>query len=127
VACTKEFRIYFKNLTPPLRKQAHRQFLGSFPLAIAPAPLKIILFSQRRTRSPMKYRKFGKLDWDVSILGFGCMRLPTKDGRGYSEQVEEQESIALIRHAIDRGVNYFDTSKGDGSFYRPFSRGIFNK
>jgi len=58
----------------------------------------------------MKYRKFGKLDWDVSVLGFGCMRLPTKDGRGYSEQVEEPESIALIRHAIDRGINYVDTA-----------------
>jgi predicted aldo/keto reductase-like oxidoreductase len=58
----------------------------------------------------MKYRKFGKLDWDVSALGFGCMRLPTADGRGYSEQVNERESIALIRHAIDRGVNYVDTA-----------------
>jgi predicted aldo/keto reductase-like oxidoreductase len=58
----------------------------------------------------MKYRRFGTLDWDVSVLGFGCMRLPTKDGRGYSEQVEERESIALIRRAIDRGVNYVDTA-----------------
>ena len=29
----------------------------------------------------MKYRKMGSLDWKVSALGFGAMRLPTiKDG-----------------------------------------------
>jgi len=24
----------------------------------------------------MKYRKFGSLDWEASVLGFGAMRLP---------------------------------------------------
>ena len=58
----------------------------------------------------MKYRKFGKLDWKASALGFGCMRLPTKDGRGYSDQVDEAESIAMIRRSIDAGINYLDTA-----------------
>ncbi len=28
----------------------------------------------------MKYRKFGKLGWEASVLGFGAMRLPFLDG-----------------------------------------------
>ena len=56
----------------------------------------------------MKYRKFGSLDWEVSALGFGAMRLPLvgKD----SSRVAEPEAIKMIRHAVDRGVNYVDTA-----------------
>jgi hypothetical protein len=28
----------------------------------------------------MHYRPFGQLEWDVSALGFGTMRLPVLDG-----------------------------------------------
>ena len=56
----------------------------------------------------MKYRKFGKLDWKVSILGFGAMRLPqTSDNMG---DVDEEESIRMIRYAIDQGANYLDSA-----------------
>ncbi len=58
----------------------------------------------------MKYRKFGRLDWKASALGFGLMRLPTTDGNPQSDKVNEAESIRMIRYAIDRGVNYFDTA-----------------
>ena len=57
----------------------------------------------------MKYRKFGKLGFNVSALGMGCMRLPTTDGIGYSPNVIEDGSIKLIRYSIDKGVNYLDT------------------
>lgn len=58
----------------------------------------------------MQYRKFGRLDWEVSVLGFGCMRLPTFDGAFYSPNIDEPEAIAVIRHAIDCGVNFVDSA-----------------
>lgn len=58
----------------------------------------------------MRYRKFGKLDWQVSTLGFGCMRLPTLDCNPMSGNINEKESIQMIRTAIDQGVNYVDTA-----------------
>ena len=52
----------------------------------------------------MNYRqdKYGNL---LSILGFGCMRLPMKLGR-----IDMEESEKLIMTAIKSGVNYFDTA-----------------
>lgn len=58
----------------------------------------------------MQYRKSGNLEWKLSALGFGCMRLPTTDGQRLSPNIVEEEAIGMIRHAIDHGVNYFDTA-----------------
>ncbi len=49
----------------------------------------------------------------VSLLGYGMMRLPTyKDtGRSGSEDDIDQEMVnRLVDYAIEHGVNYFDTS-----------------
>jgi len=56
----------------------------------------------------MHYRKFGKLDWQASALGFGCMRLPTIDGK--SGNIDQEKVTKMIHRAVEAGVNYFDTA-----------------
>jgi hypothetical protein len=53
----------------------------------------------------MLYRKIEKNGDELSVLGFGAMRLPTKNGR-----TDEKRATEQIRYAIDHGVNYIDTA-----------------
>jgi uncharacterized protein len=58
----------------------------------------------------MKYIKFPKLGIEVSRFGMGCMRFPkTNDSDGRSV-IDEDESIKMVRYAVNNGVNYFDTA-----------------
>lgn len=59
----------------------------------------------------MKYRKFGNMDFEVSSLGIGTLRLPTADKDLMSgEFINEDEAIKMIRYGIDHGINYVDTA-----------------
>jgi uncharacterized protein len=53
---------------------------------------------------------FGRGAFEVSRFGMGCMRLPTIKAADGSDAVDEAEAIRMIRHAVDGGVNYFDTA-----------------
>ncbi|MCP4693875.1 MAG: aldo/keto reductase, partial [Desulfobacterales bacterium] len=53
----------------------------------------------------MLYRKIPKTGDEISILGFGCMRLPLKD-----EKIDEKRATRQIHYALDNGVNYLDTA-----------------
>ncbi|MCQ2578278.1 MAG: aldo/keto reductase [Treponema sp.] len=50
-------------------------------------------------------RKIEKLGVDASLLGFGCMRFPTKDGK-----IDEERAEKMLDKAYEAGVNYFDTA-----------------
>ncbi|MDR0520844.1 MAG: aldo/keto reductase [Planctomycetaceae bacterium] len=63
----------------------------------------------------MQYRTFGsgqsgKNQRKVSVLGFGCMRLPTDNGK-MDGVINEKEAARIVRYGIDRGINYIDTAK----------------
>jgi uncharacterized protein len=55
----------------------------------------------------MFYREMGDTGEKVSILGFGCMRLPTL---GSYDRIDYEKATILLNHAIENGVNYIDTA-----------------
>jgi predicted aldo/keto reductase-like oxidoreductase len=57
----------------------------------------------------MHYRTFPRIPGvPVSVLGFGCMRLPVLGGD--PKRIDEPAATALLRRAIDAGVTYVDTA-----------------
>jgi len=56
----------------------------------------------------MLYRQLNKTGIDLSILGFGCMRLPTIDNK--PDKINYPEATRMLHYAIDNGVNYVDTA-----------------
>lgn len=59
----------------------------------------------------MKKRLLGQ-GLEVSTLGFGCMGL----NFSYGHALSNDESIKLLRDAVDRGVTFFDTAEVYGPF-----------
>ena len=56
----------------------------------------------------MLYRNFGKTKEKVSVLGFGCMRLPVIGND--PTNINEKNAVDMIRYSIDHGVNFIDTA-----------------
>ncbi|WP_267386031.1 aldo/keto reductase [Sphingomonas sp. GC_Shp_3] len=60
----------------------------------------------------MEKRILGNSGLEVSALGFGCMGLNSSYGQGISKD----ESVTLLRKAVDLGVTFFDTAEVYGPF-----------
>ena len=60
----------------------------------------------------MQYRILGNTGLKVSCIGYGCMGLT----QSYPPYLPKNESIAIIRKAVDLGVNFFDTAEAYGPF-----------
>lgn len=54
----------------------------------------------------MLYRKMPNNGDELSILGFGAMRLPVRE----DGSIDEEKAMQMVRHSIDNGVNYVDTA-----------------
>src|ERR1700730_8834262 len=58
----------------------------------------------------MQYRRFGRMRWNVSEIGYGMWGMAGWTGS------EDAESLASLQRAVDLGCNFFDTAwaYGDG-------------
>ncbi|HEX6945443.1 MAG TPA: aldo/keto reductase [Casimicrobiaceae bacterium] len=67
----------------------------------------------------MDYRRLGRTDMDVSVIGFGAWAIGGSWGA-----VDDEESMAALHAAIDSGVNFIDTADvyGDGRSERLVAR-----
>lgn len=57
----------------------------------------------------MQYTKLGKTDISVSKLCVGCMSFG-KAGTMHDWTLDEEKTEHLVRHALDLGINFFDTA-----------------
>lgn len=59
----------------------------------------------------MEYRTLGRTGWNVSAISFGTWAIGSAWGT-----VNDKDSLAALHHALDLGVNFFDTADvyGDG-------------
>jgi aryl-alcohol dehydrogenase-like predicted oxidoreductase len=72
---------------------------------------------EKETR--VKYRQFGRIGWNVSEVSFGAWAVGGSWGA-----VDDGQSIAAMKKALDAGVNFFDTADvyGDGRSERLIRR-----
>ena len=66
----------------------------------------------QRKGQAMQTRTLGSSGLEVSALGLGCMGMSFS----YGPPADRHEMISLIRHAVERGVTFFDTAEVYGPY-----------
>lgn len=59
----------------------------------------------------MEYAKLGNTEIEVSKLCVGCMSFG-KPGTLHDWTLDEGETENIVKHALDLGINFFDTANG---------------
>ena len=59
----------------------------------------------------MEYAKLGNTDIEVSKLCVGCMSFG-KPGTLHDWTLDESGTEGIVKHALDLGINFFDTANG---------------
>ena len=90
-----------------LQKPNRREFLGQATLGIAASTIGVPLLEQALSVPPpaaaageMPYRVLGRSGEKVSLVGLGGYHLGL--------QKDEEESIRIVRTAVDNGINFLD-------------------
>lgn len=60
----------------------------------------------------MQYTKLGKSDLNVSRICLGCMGFGDAQSGMHSWTLNEEQSREIIKHALNSGINFFDTAIG---------------
>ena len=64
----------------------------------------------------MKYRTLGRTGLDVSEIGFGAWGIGGRTvGTTSYGDTDDRTSLAALDLALDRGINFFDTSSAYGN------------
>ena len=79
--------------------------IGDLPLKAVQRPAPSAEGSPQDDANGMSYRVNNKTGDKVSLLGYGMMRLPNKNGQIDQELVNQE-----VDYALAHGVNYFDTA-----------------
>ena len=88
------------------RKLDRREFLGKATLGIAATTVGVPLLERAVSAQPtavageMPYRTLGRSGEKVSLVGLG--------GYHIGVQKDEEESIRIVRTAVDNGINFLD-------------------
>jgi aryl-alcohol dehydrogenase-like predicted oxidoreductase len=99
--------------SPPTRRLSRRDLLTHTALVgtgLALAPMAWAATSKSKGLITMTQRKLGNLE--VSALGAGCMSISAN----YGPPADKAQAIALLRHAYERGITFFDTAEVYGPF-----------
>ena len=80
--------------------------------AVRYTPLKATLRESLKKGDirPITTRKDRVYGESISLLAYGCMRLPTMRNQEGNTVIDRDKSRELLKHAYENGINYFDTA-----------------